>query len=810
MRHFLADARYGVRNLLRTPAFTAAAVMALTLGIGSTTAIFSLVNGVVLEPLPYADPQRLVTIWDANHDRGLEHEPLSPVTFLDYRALSQVFTDATGWWRPEVTLRDAVREPLRVNTIEVSGNFTSVMGVRPVLGVGFPDGIMHSPDAMALVSHRLWQSRFGSDPALVGRTIRLNETDYTVAGVMPAGFHFPGDTDVWQRLRWNLANHSRGAHFIEAVARLKPRVTVRDAQRELDAVTARLGGEFPATNRSWTARVIALHDEVIGSFRPALFLLLAAVGLLLLIACINVASLLLARAALRTREAAVRAAIGATRARLVRQFLTESLTLAIVGAAGGVLLSIAAVRGIIAASPLQIPRIDQAGIDGRVLAFALVITIATALVFGLLPAVFLSRTDAQQTLKDGARGQAGGRGRSLAHRALVVAEIALAVMLLAGAGLLYRSVGQLAREDPGFTSTNLMTTGVQLAGAAYARWPQVEQFHSSLLDIVRQQPGVEAAGAANFLPLSPGWRIPFLLRGVPPPAQSERPQAQYHSVSDGYFAALGVRLVSGRFFDARDTAQSRGVVIVNQTFARRHLPGQNPVGVVISSLATNIGPLGASLMQNREHEIIGVVADTKNASLQTATEPAIYHTARQFPFRHMYVVARGPDAAQVGAALRQSIRRADPGLALAELRSMDSVVGASVERPRFLMFVMAIFAMSALSLAALGIYGLLSYAVTERRQELSIRMALGAQPAGLLWMVMRQGLGLAIAGSIAGLAGAFVAGRQISSLLYGIAPGDPSTLAAVGALALSIAAVACALPAWRASRTNPLVGLRDS
>lgn len=808
MRLFLLDARYGVRNLLRTPAFTAAALLALTLGIGSTTAVFSLVNGVVLEPLPYAEPQRLVTIWDANRERGLEHERLSPVTFLDYRGLSQVFTDAAAWWRPEVTLRDATREPLRVDTIEVSGNFTSVMGVRPLLGAGFPEGVFHSPDRRVLISQRLWQSRFGSDTALVGRTIRLNDDDFTVAGVMPAGFHFPGDTDVWQGLVWDLARHSRGAHFMEAVARLKPGVSIAQAQRELDAVTARLAVEFPATNRSWSTRAIALHDEVIGSVRPALFVLLAAVGLLLLIACINVASLLLARAASRTREAAVRSAIGATRTRLVRQFLTESLTLATIGAAGGVALSIAAVKGIVAASPVQIPRIDQAGVDGRVLAFALAITVATAVVFGLLPAVFLSRTDAQQALKDGARGQAGGRGRSMAHRALVVAEIALAVMLLVGAGLLYRSVGLLAREDPGFASTNVMTTGVQLTGAAYARWPQVEQFYSSLLDIVRQQPGVEAAGAANVLPLAPGWRIPFLIRGVPPPAPGDRPQAQYHSLSDGYFEALGVPLISGRFFDSRDTAQSRGVVIVNQTFARRHLPGQNPVGMVISSLSTNIGPLGASLMQNREHEIVGVVGDTKNASLQTAAEPAIYHTQRQFPFRHMYVVARGADTAQVGAAIRQSIRRADPGLALAELRSMDDVVGAWVERPRFLMFVMAVFAVSALSLAALGIYGLLSYAVTERRQELSIRMALGARPAELLWMVLRQGLVLAVAGSSAGLAAAFVAGRKMGSLLYGVAPGDPLTLAGVGVLALSIAAAACALPAWRASRTNPLVGLR--
>jgi putative ABC transport system permease protein len=805
----LQDLRYGARNLVRTPAFTIAAVLALALGIGSTTTIFSLVNGVVLQPLPYPEPDRLVTIWDANRDRGLDHEPLSPVTFLDYRALSQVFSDATAWWRPEVVLRDETREPLRVNTVEVSGNFLSVMGVRPTLGAGFPPDVFHSPDRMVLVSHRLWQSRFGGDPAILGRTIRLNESDFTVAGVMPAGFTFPGDTDVWQRLVWDLARHSRGAHFMEAVGRLRPGASVAQAQREIDALTARLSREFTGTNRGWGARVIALHDEVVGYVRSALFVLLAAVGLLLLIACINVASLLLARAASRTREVAVRAAIGATRARLVRQFLTESVLLSTAGTVAGMAIALGAVRLIATASPIRIPRIEEAAIDGRVLAFAVVLTVATAVAFGLLPAVFLARTGAQQALKEGGRGHGGSRGRSRAHRALVTAEIALAVMLLVGAGLLLRSVRRLSAEDPGFRAADLMTSGVQLSGAAYARWPQVEQFHSLLVDTVRQQPGVAAAGASNFLPLAPGWRIPFLIRGVPPPPRGDEPTAQYHSVSDGYFEALGAPLLRGRLFDARDTAQSRGVVVVNDALARRYFAGRDPVGQTIASLTTNIGPLGASLMRDRDHEIVGVVGDVKNSSLQTAAEPALYHTQRQFPFRHMYVVARGPDAAQVGAAIRESVRRADPALPMAELRPMTGVIGGAIARPRFLMFIMAVFAASALALASLGIYGMLAYAVTERQQELSIRMALGARPSGLLWMVMRQGLLLAAAGSVLGLGGAAVAARRIGSLLYGVAPGDPLTLASVGTLAMAIALVACAVPAWRAARTEPLAGLRE-
>jgi len=383
------------------------------------------------------------------------------------------------------------------------------------------------------------------------------------------------------------------------------------------------------------------------------------------------------------------------------------------------------------------------------------------------------------------------------------------VMLLGGAGLLMRTVRSLSAEDPGVRADHVIATGVQLSGAAYAKWPAVEQFHSSLVDLVRQQPGVIAAGSSTFLPLAPGWRIPFIIRGLPPP-RGDEPRAQYHTVSDGYFEAVGAALRRGRFFDARDTAQSRGVVIVNEALARRYFAGQDPIGKSVLSLATNIGPLGMSLMKERGHEIVGVVADIKNSSLQSAAEPALYHTQRQFPFRHMYLVARGSgDMAQLGASIRAAVRRADPSLALAELRTMQEVIAASVERPRFLMFIMAIFAVSAVALAALGIYALLAYSIAERQQELSVRLALGARPSAVWWMVLRQGLALAAVGSAAGLAGAWLAARQLTSMLHGVRPADPVTLASVAALALTVALMACAIPAWRAARTNPLDGLRE-
>jgi predicted permease len=808
MDDLLLDLRYGIRNLLKAPAFAVAAIVALGLGIGATTAIFSVVNGVVLQPLPYAQPDRLVALWDVNHEKNLDHEPLSPVNFMDYRALSQVFSDAAAWWRPEITLRDAAREPVRVNTIEVSGNFFAVLGVTPSLGRGFPEDVFHSRDRLVVISHRLWQSRFSSDPGIVGRPVRLNDDTFEVAGVMPAGFHFPGDTDIWQRLVWDLTRHSRGAHFMEAVARMKPEVGVTDVQRELDALTTRLASEFGATNRGWRTRAVRLHEEVVGYFRPALLVLLSAVGLLLLIACLNIASLLMARAASRAREVAVRAAIGASRQRLVRQFLTESLVLAACGGILGMAIAVLGIKAIVVATPIDVPRLAEVAVDARALIFAMTLALTTALAFGLLPSVFMSRVDLQRALKDGARGQ-GGQGGSRVHHLLVAAEIALAVMLLAGAGLLVRSVARLMGEDPGFRASNVVTAGMQLSGAAYAAWPQVEGFHSALVESLARQPGVQAAGASNFLPLAAAWRVPFLIRGAPQPPRGDEPTAQYHSVSEGYFETLGVRVVRGRLFDSHDTALSRGVVVINEALARRYFPNENPVGKTVASLARGIGPLGASLMTDRDHVVIGVVRDVKNSSLQSRAEPAMYHSTRQFPFRHLYLVARGENVTQVGAAIRDAVRRADPGLALPELRTMESVISGSVERPRLLMFLLGIFAASALALAALGIYGLLSYAVTERQQELSIRLALGATPTGVRWLVVRTGLVLSLAGSAVGVAVAYVVARQLAALLYGVSPADPVALLGVALVALTSAMIACAIPAWRASRLDPLAGLRE-
>ncbi len=805
----MRDLRYAVRSLLRSPSFTLAAVAALGLGIGSTTAVFSLLQGIVLRPLVFREPARLVSLWENNDAKGLDHQLMSPVNFVDYSSLTKTFSDVAGWWRTEFVLDgEDGGAPLRVPGIEVTSNFLGVLGVSPALGRDFVgDSLLNVPSKQVLISNRLWRSHFGGDPGAIGRSVRVNGQPFTIAGVMPAGFDFPSKVDLWQGLGWTLSQHSRTAHFWEGVGRLAPGATEASANRDLTLLSTQLAREYPASNQGWRASVVRLDREIVGSFRPALFALFGASALLLLIACINVANLLLARGAVRRREIALRLAIGADGRRIMRLMLTESLILAAAGSIVGVVFAVACVRGLLALSPIAIPRAADVRVDGLVVLFSTTVAVITAVAFGLVPAMFSWRTNPADALRSGSRG-AGTRSERT-RRALVIAEVALAVTLLAGAGLVIRSVSGLLHEDIGVDPQGVVTGEVQLAGSGYQSLDRVNSFFEQLLTQLRDRPDVVAAGRGYHLPLDVAYRLKFTVEGVPLTSEADAPTAQFHSVDEGFFPTFHTPILSGRNFSRLDDSSRTPVVIVNEAFVRGHFPDGNAVGKRIVTEVRNIGPLGSRIVASNTHEIVGVVRDVRNTSLRDAAEPAIYFSSLQFPYRTMHIVARvRSDPAQFAAELRDEVRQLDPQLAIGAVRPMDAVLASSIEPPRLMRMLLGLFASLALSLAAIGIYGIMAYTVASRQREMSVRIALGAAPRGVLLMVVREGLALAVTGFIAGTIVALVGGRSLGAFLYGVTTWDPITMGTVLAVVIGIGGVACLVPAWRASREDPARALR--
>jgi putative ABC transport system permease protein len=793
--------------LLKSPGFTAAAIIALALGIGANTAIFSVVNSVLLRPLGYREPERLVTISHLYPKLDLVASVSAP-GYIDYRDQASVFEQTAASTNFSYNVTGGGGDPERVQGRRVTANFFPLLGVAPTLGRTFL-AEEDAPDKarVAVLSHGLWQRRFGGDPLIINRTITLNNESYMVLGVMPAEFKF-GRDELWAPIAFTpeqLSNDRRGSEYLGVMARLKPGVTIEQAQTELDLIARRIveanPGTYPADSR-WGVQLKSLNEEVVGDVRPALLVLMGAVGFLLLIACSNVANLMLARAAARSREIAIRTALGASRLRLVRQLLTESLLLAFIGATAGLLLALWGIDLLVALEPANIPRAREISIDARVLLFTFGLSLVTGVLFGILPAVQASRPELSGALKEGARGSSLGAGLRSARSLLVVAEIAVALVLLVGAGLMVRSFSRLLTVSPGFRTDNVLTLQVALPTTKYKEPQQRRAFYQELLGQIKAMPGVEAAGAVSNLPLGgAGTSFTFQIEGRPTPEGVLSPHTDGRVATTDYLQTMSIPLQRGRYFSERDNADGQQVAIIDETLARLYFPGEDPVGKRVSFE----GP-----PENRIwREIVGVVGAIRHKGLDAEFKGQLYYPHAQSPAGGMYIVLRtSNDPTSLFSAVRGAVRAVDKDQPVYNVRTMTEVLNNSVAQKRFSMFLLSIFAGVALVLTAVGIYGVMAYTVSARTNEMGIRIALGAKSRDILRLIVGQGMILALAGVAAGLVAALCVTRVMSSLLYGVSTTDPLTFAAIALLLTGVALLACYVPARRATKVDPIIALR--
>ena len=795
------DLCYGARMLIKKPGFTLIAIGAIALGIGANTAIFSVVNAALLRPLPYEESERLAVLYETNPQQGRDEMDVSYPNFVDWRSQSQSFEQIAAYLSGGMVLTGK-DEPAGVHVTAVSADFFSMLRVKPLRGRTFlPEEDKVGGAPVVIVSHALWQSRFGGDEGLIGRQIMLNGKGRTVIGVMPPNFALPpGDqTDVWFALGpWTDQLQNRAVHRLTAIGRLKPDVTLRQAQTELATIANRIQLQNPAADPGHSVNVISGYESLTKNARPALLTLLVAVGFLLLIACANVANLLLARAETRQKEIAIRTALGATRWRIARQLLIESLLLAVAGGAAGLLLAAWGVEALVGSLPEDFPRAKEIGIDRVVLGFTGALSVLTGLIFGIIPALTRAKPPLNETLKEGGRTSAVfGRGR--VRGALIVSEVALSLALLVGAGLLIKSFWRLMQVNPGFKTDHLLTMSVVLIGEKYKETGQVISFYREIPARLGALPGVKAVSAASVLPISGGdgnGNLTIEGRDFPP---AQTPSASFRRILPNYFSVMGIPLRQGREFDERDTGAEK-VVIINEGMARRFWPDGDAIGKRIK-----VGP-----PQNEPWlTIVGVAGDVKNIGLEADSLLATYEPHAQRPWSSMTLAVRtGDDPLSLSAAVRGELRAMEKELLIRSSSTMDERIRLSVAPRRFNMTLLTGFAALALLLAAVGVYGVMSYTVTQRTREIGVRMALGAQSGAVLKLIVGQGLKLASIGVAIGLPAAFALTRWMEDLLFGVRPTDSWTYGAVAALLLLVALLACWIPARRAAKVDPMVALR--
>ena len=799
MGTLLQDIRYGLRALRKSPGFTAIAVLTLALGIGANTALFSVVDAVLIRPLPFENPSRLVWAW--GNCTLCSQAAVSPSDFLDYRSQNQSF-EHYGAMAAEDSLFNLAGndKPIQVKGSMVTAGFFDALGIQPRYGRVFEESDEKTKDPeVVILSRHLWQERFGGDPNVIGKPITLDNKSRTVIGVLASDLPLLTQADFWYPAAYqNAGMQDRRSHFLRPIGLLKRGVTISQAQSEIDIIAAGLAKQYPDTNTGWSLKLEPLQSVLVGNVRPALFVLLAVVGFVLLIACANVASLVLARNSARQREVAIRTALGAGRARLVRQLLTESLLLALAGGAAGILLANAGVEILKQLGPQSLPRLDEVNLNGVVLAFTFGIAVFTGLLFGLGPAFKASRRDLTQSLKEGS-ASGDSRSKHRTHNALVVAEVALSVVVLIASGLLLNSFWRLMRVHLGFDPANVLTAQVSLVSPRYDGVEKRESFFREIEDRLQSSPGVKNTGFISELPLSGQADDTFFFIAEHPPANpNDNSDADIRVIDGDYFGAMRIPLLSGRSFDRQDSLESRKVVVVNEPFVKKYFPNESPIGKHLR--------IFEGKPEFTAREIVGVVGGNKHFALQESFRPQMFTPGS---FMQMNAVVRSAgDPAMLATAVREAIRGIDPDEATSALRTMDDVVSRSAAGDRFNALLLGAFAAIALLLTAAGIFGLLSYLVTQRTREIGLRMALGAQRTDVLRVIVGHGLRLFVLGLCIGVAGAFVVTRWMSSVLFDVKPTDPLTFAVVAFVLGTAAFLASYVPARRAMRVDPMVALR--